>query len=111
MASRLTFSDCNSVCRTCLYAEDFSTYTDDYCTSCDLNKAPFLHLLDSKPTCVQLVPANAVLVAVRNNKILGVLNEASNYGSQSADGTRTTQADGDQVLDRYNNQRAVDPAT
>lgn len=73
-----------------------------------MNKAPFL-FLDSTPSCVGQVQSNAVIVAVRNNKILGVLNESSIYGGINSDGARTSQADAEPITDRFSNQRAVDP--
>lgn len=86
---------CNSPCKTCMYYDDFTMGDPDYCTSCDAYSMPILDLTGAKPTCVSEPPANSAILVVRNNRMLGVYDEASAYGGESMDGSNTYDMDPD----------------
>lgn len=89
----------------------------DYCTSCDIDGSyPILDLGNQDetgnplPTCLTELPAQRAIVIVQNNKLLGVLNLATQYGGANENGTRTDQADADPDLGLGSNQSENPPS-
>ena len=60
----------------------------------------------AKPTCVSDPPAKRAIVIIQNNKILGVSNQATQYGGSDSTGKRTDQSKADPTLGRDTNTAA-----
>lgn len=59
-----------------------------------------------KPTCVADLPAKRAIVIVQNNKLIGVTNQATQYGGSDSTGKRTDQSKADPTLGRESNTAA-----